>query len=233
MHPTPLLVFDLDGTLAETAGDLVRTLNFILNREGIAPLSLADGRKLVGQGARALIQGGYARVGRSVTGEPLEALFRDFLAYYEANIAVESHLFPGVVAALDRFGAAGWTFAVCTNKVEHPSVRLLTELKIADRFRAICGQDTFRVDGKPISKPDPRHILMTIEKAGADPSRAVMVGDSRFDIEAAQRAKVPVVAVDFGYTDEPAASFNPDRVISHFDQLWDAVADLAPNPAEK
>ncbi len=222
----PLLVFDLDGTLAETAGDLVRTLNFILDREGLGPVSLADGRKLVGQGARALIQGGFAQAGRSIAGEPLEALFRDFLAYYEANIAVESHLFPGVVAALDRFEAAGWNFAVCTNKVEHPSIRLLSELGVAGRFRAICGQDTFRVDGKTIAKPDPRHILLTIEKAGGDPARAIMVGDSKFDIEAAQRAKVPVVAVDFGYTDEPARTFGPDRVISHFDQLWEAVQGL-------
>ena len=131
-----------------------------------------------------------------------------------------------MVEALDRFGAAGWEFAVCTNKVEHPSIRLLTELGVARRFRAICGQDTFRVDGKAIAKPDPRHILLTIEKAGGRPERAVMVGDSKFDIAAAQAASVPVVAVDFGYTDEPAATFSPDRVISHFDQLWDAVAGL-------
>ena len=212
----PLLVFDLDGTLAETAGDLV----------GLPPITLEEGRKMVGQGARALIQAGYEAGGRSIAGEPLEAQFRDFLAYYEDNIAVESHLFPGVVDALDRFGAAGWEFAVCTNKVEHPSIRLLTERGVARRFRAICGQDTFRVDGKAIAKPDPRHILLTIEKAGGRPERAVMVGDSKFDIAAAQAASVPVVAVDFGYTDEPAATFSPDRVISHFDQLWDAVAGL-------
>ncbi len=222
----PLLVFDLDGTLAETAGDLVRTLNYILDREGLPPVAFEEARKMVGQGSRALIQAGFGKAGLTIEGAPLEKLFRDFLDYYEANIAVESHLFEGVVASLDRFEAAGWRFAVCTNKVEHPSVRLLTELGIAERFRAICGQDTFRVDGQGIAKPDPRHILMTIAKAGGDPARSIMVGDSRFDIEAAQRAKVPVVAVEFGYTDESVQTFNPDRVIAHFDQLWDAVAEL-------
>lgn len=227
----PLLVFDLDGTLAETAGDLIRTLNYILGREGIAPVPLAEGRKLVGQGSRILIKDGFARAGRDLDADRLERLFRDFLAYYEANIAVESHLFDGVISALDRFEAAGWAFAVCTNKVEHPSVRLLTELGIAGRFRAICGQDTFRDGDRMIAKPDPRHLLMTIEKAGGDPARAVMVGDSRFDIEAAQRARVPVVAVDFGYTDESVRAFNPDRIVAHYDQLWGAVAELLPASA--
>jgi phosphoglycolate phosphatase len=226
--PNPLLVFDLDGTLAETAGDLVRSLNFIMDRVGLAPVSLAEGRQFVGQGARMMIQAGFRQAGRTVEGEELEELFHAFLAYYEANIAIESFLFPGVEPALERFAAAGWDLAVCTNKVEGASVRLLEALGIAKRFRAICGQDTFQVDGAKISKPDPRHVLMTIEKAGGDWRRALMIGDSRFDIEAAKSAKVRVIAVDFGYTDEPAALFGPDRVISHFDHLWSAVAELAP-----
>lgn len=222
----PLLVFDLDGTLAETAGDLVATLNVILAREGLAPVALAEARKMVGAGARALIQRGFAADGREIGTDRLEELFRDFLSYYEAHIADESHLFDGVVGALDRFEAAGWTFAVCTNKVERPSVHLLTALGIAKRFRAICGQDTFRVDDKAISKPDPRALLMTIERAGGSPERCVMVGDSRTDIDTAKAAGIPVVAVDFGYTDQPVQAFGPDRIIGHFNGLWDAVADL-------
>jgi phosphoglycolate phosphatase len=221
---TSLLVFDLDGTLAETAGDLVATLNVILDREGLAPVSLADARKMVGAGARALIQRGFEAGGRSIEGARLESLFKDFLVYYEAHIADESYLFEGVGTALDRFEQAGWHFAVCTNKVEHPSVRLLDALGIGHRFRAICGQDTFTVAGAAISKPDPRALLMTIERAGGLPHRALMVGDSRTDIDTAKAAGVPVVAVDFGYTDTPVAQLGPDRVIAHFDQLWDAVA---------
>ena len=222
----PILVFDLDGTLAETAGDLIATLNYILTREEIAPVSLADGREMVGAGARALIRQGFAASGRVIEPERLEALFREYLEHYEGRIADESHLFPGVADMLDRFAAAGWRFAVCTNKVEGAAVKLLQALAVASRFSAICGQDTFRADGRPISKPDPRALIRTIERAGGDPARAVMIGDSKTDIHTAQAAGIPVVAVDFGYTDQPVSAFAPDRIISGFNQLWDAVESL-------
>ena len=222
----PLLVFDLDGTLAETAGDLCATLNVILDREGLPPVSLADARKMVGAGARALIRRGFEAGGRELGEDKLEKLFVDFLTYYEAHIADQSHLFEGVVAALDRFEAAGFAFAVCTNKVEEPSVQLLGALGVRDRFRAICGQDTFKDRGVNIAKPDPRFLLKTIERAGGMAGRSVMVGDSRTDIDTAKGAGIPVVAVDFGYTDQHVSVFGPDVVISHFDQLWDAVARI-------
>lgn len=222
----PLLVFDLDGTLAETAGDLIGTLNVILAREHVPPVSLADGRMMVSAGARALIQAGFTRAGQTTSPDHLEKLFRDFLDHYEAHIADHSHLFEGVSAALDRFADAGWKLAVCTNKVEKPGVLLLQKLGVADRFAFICGQDTIFIDGKAIAKPDPRVLLATIGKSGGDPARTVMVGDSVTDIRTAQAAKVPVVAVDFGYTDQHVSTFGPDRVISHFDELWDAVAGL-------
>jgi len=221
-----IIVFDLDGTLAETAGDLIATLNVILARQDIAPVPLAEGRTMVGAGARALIAAGFERAGRAMAPSLLERLFDDFIAHYEANIAVESHLFAGAEAALTRFADAGWLAAVCTNKIEHPARRLLEALAVADRFAAICGQDTFRADGAAICKPDPRALLLTIEKAGGRPEAAVMVGDSRTDIATAKAAGVPVVAVDFGYTDTPVAELGPDRIISHFDALWDAVHDL-------
>ncbi|MGE3247920.1 MAG: HAD hydrolase-like protein [Beijerinckiaceae bacterium] len=221
-----IIVFDLDGTLAETAGDLIATLNVILAREEIGPVPLAEGRKMVGAGARALIQRGFERAGRDIEGPRLEKLFDDFIAHYEANIANESHLFDGVEAALDNFAAEGWLAAVCTNKIEAPSRHLLGALGAAHRFAAICGQDTFRAGTEAIFKPDPRALLMTIAKAGGDPQRAVMVGDSRTDIDTAKAASVPVVAVDFGYTDRHVSEFAPNAVISHFDELAAAVADL-------
>jgi len=221
MTARSLLVFDLDGTLAETAGDLIGTLNVILAREGVAPLPLAEARFMLGAGARALIQRGLAAVGRSVTPERLEEMFRDFLVHYEGRIAQESHLFPGVEAALDRLDAAGWVFAVCTNKMEHASVKLLTELGAAHRFRAICGQDTF-----VLCKPHKEALIGTINASRGDIRRTIMVGDSRTDVETARNAGVPVVAVDFGYTDRHVSEFAPDRVISHFDELWDAVDGL-------
>ena len=128
---TPLLVFDLDGTLAETAGDLIGTLNVILAREGLPAVDFAEGRNIVGAGARALIQAGFQKAGSDISGAPLEKLFRDYLDHYEAHIADHTHLFEGVNSALDKFSAAGWRLAVCTNKVEKPAVQLLK--KTGDR----------------------------------------------------------------------------------------------------
>jgi phosphoglycolate phosphatase len=217
----PLLVFDLDGTLADTAGDLMATLNVILAREGLAAVELAQARAMVGGGARLLIQRGLTANGITASESRLDEMLVDFLAYYEAHLADETALFPGVAAALDRFEAAGFTFAVCTNKVECPSVLLLTALGVAGRFRAICGKDTFRV-----SKPDGEALLQTIARAGGDRGRAVMIGDSKIDIDTARNAGVPVVAVNFGYTSEPVDTFKPDRVIGHYDELWGAVEAL-------
>lgn len=221
MQGAPILVFDLDGTLADTAGDLVGTLGILLQRDGHAPLPAASARALVGAGARALIQRGYAASGAELAPERLELLFHLFLAHYRERIAQETRLFPGAEAALERFAAAGYRLAICTNKPEELSVLLLERLGVAQRFAAICGRDSF-----PFHKPDPRALTETIARAGGDATRAVMIGDSQTDIDTAKAAGVPVVAVDFGYTETPVAHFGPDRVISHFDDLWQAVASL-------
>jgi phosphoglycolate phosphatase len=220
-HTRPLVVFDLDGTLAETAGDLMGALNHVLSLDGLPPLPVAQARSLLGAGGRALIRRGFTSAGRALDEDRLEGLFARFLAFYEDHIADRSSLYPGVVEALDALGARGCTFAVCTNKMEGTAKRLLAVLGVADRFRAICGQDTFAV-----SKPQPGALLGTIARAGGDPKRSIMVGDSRTDIDTAKAAGVPVVAVDFGYTDRPVAEFEPDRVIGHFGQLAEAVAEI-------
>ena len=219
----PIAVFDLDGTLAETAGDLIGTLNVILRREGLQALPLDAARDMIGAGAKALIQRGFTTAGEPLSTERLEALFGDFVAHYGDHICDHSHLFPGVPEALDALRSRGFLLAVCTNKYEGQAVRLLGLLGIADRFAAICGRETF-----PYFKPDPRHITLTIERAGGDPARAVMVGDSRADIDAAKAAGIPVVAVPFGYTDLPVTELGPDRVIAHFDELGGAVSALVP-----
>lgn len=217
----PIAVFDLDGTLADTAGDLVGTLNVILEQEGLASLPVAEARDMIGAGARALIERGFEAAGKELAPAHLDKLFRQFMVHYSENIRVRTELFPGVMEALDRLEAAGFLLAVCTNKVEEHSVKLLDALGIGHRFAANCGRDTF-----PYFKPDPRHLTLTIERAGGDPSRAVMVGDSRTDIVTAQNAGIPVVAVPFGYTDVPVESLNPDIVIEHFDELFAAVERL-------
>lgn len=223
-----LVVFDLDGTLVDTAPDLMDALNAVLALEGAPPLPEEAARSLLGAGARALIERGLSVSGLSVTPERMEALFQSFLVHYQAHIADWSRPYPGVVAAMDRLEAAGARLAVCTNKLEGLSVQLLDALGLTKRFVAICGQDTFREpDGRNIPKPDARALLFCIERAGGTPDRCVMVGDSKTDVAAARNAGVPVAAVDFGYTDSPIETFSPDLVISHFDALFDAVAALA------
>lgn len=223
MIAPPIAVFDLDGTLAETAGDLVGTLNVLLKREGLTELPISQARGLIGAGAKALIRRGFDAEGRTLSPEEHDRLFDDFIGYYDDHLADTSHLFDGVIPALDALEEAGYRLAVCTNKFEKQSVKLLNILGVADRFAAICGRDTF-----PQYKPDPRHLTETIARAGGDPKRAVMVGDSRTDIDTAKAAGIPVVAVTFGYTDVHVKDLAPDRVIEHFSELPGAVRALVP-----
>ena len=195
------------------------SLDYVMVREGFETTPLGDARALLGAGARALIERALASQKASVPPEKLEQMFKIFLEYYETRIADETRLYPGVIEALDALEARGDTFAVCTNKIERPARLLLEKLGVADRFAFICGQDTFG-----IAKPDPAPLLRTIEASRGDKARALMVGDSKTDIATARAAGIPVIAVDFGYTDRPVQEYGPDRVISHFDELPEAAA---------
>jgi phosphoglycolate phosphatase len=218
-----LIVFDLDGTLVDTAPDLVATLNVVFEREGMPPVPYATARNLIGGGARAMIERGMAAEGRPLTPERLEQLFADFVAYYTEHVADRSLPFPGLSDALDTLGTRGHRFAVCTNKFERQSLLLLKHLRLADRFDAICGQDTFG-----IPKPDPEILRRTIAAAGGRPENAIMIGDSETDIATARAAGIPVIAVDFGYSERPIAEYAPDRVIGHFNELADQITALFP-----
>ena len=217
----PTIVYDLDGTLADTAGDLMGALNAVLINEGLEPLPVENARSMLGAGGRALIARGFAASGRDLAPPKLDALFGDFLAHYNAHIVETTRLYPGVEAVLRAFERAGWRQAVCTNKMEGSARILMEKLGVASRFAFICGQDTFGV-----GKPDPKPLLGTIAAAGGASDRAIMVGDSVTDIKTARAAGLPVIAVDFGYTDVPVSDLGPDRVISHFDELAAACAAL-------
>jgi phosphoglycolate phosphatase len=217
----PILVLDLDGTLVDTAPDLMAALNVCLTQEGLRNMSLDESIAMIGAGARALLERGLAATGAERSKAEVDALFAVFLDHYTAHIADMSRPYPGVVDAIDHFASRGWKIAVCTNKLESLSRALLRALSIEGRFAAVGGGDTF-----PVKKPDPRHLRETIALAGGDPARAVMVGDSETDIATAKNANIPVVAVDFGYTTVHVREYRPERIISHFRDLPDAVASL-------
>ena len=217
----PTIVFDLDGTLVDSAPDLVDSLNVILGRDGIPPFPLAQARRFVGRGARMMIRQGLEAAGTSASDARLETMFSAYLAHYEQNLSVKTRYYPGVEAALDALLASGHRLAVLTNKYERPARMLIRDLGGTGRFAAIAGQDTF-----PVCKPNAGALRLTVEAAGGDPRRAIMVGDTQTDVETARNAGLPVVAVDFGYAPEPIATLHPDRLISHFDQLCEAVDTL-------
>jgi phosphoglycolate phosphatase len=216
----PTIVFDLDGTLVDTAPDLIATLHAVFAHEGLtAPAT--DLRTMIGGGARALIERALREAQIETSDGEVARLYGRFIDYYAAHIADRSRPFPGLEPALAALAKAGCRFAVCTNKLECLAVRLLQELHLAQRFTAICGQDTFGV-----GKPNPEMLRRTIARAGGATRRALMVGDSINDIEMARRAKLPVVAVDFGYSDTPVSQLGPDRTISRYHDLPQAARDL-------
>jgi len=215
------VVFDLDGTLVDTAPDLINALNFVLNREGLPPVPLHSARNMIGAGARKLIERGLELDGRSAGVEDITRLTSDFIDYYAAHIADASRPFEGLEGALDELREIGYRFAVCTNKLEWLSKLLLDRLGLSSRFSAICGADTFG-----ISKPDPAILRETIARAGGQLSSTIMVGDAGPDIGVARRAGIPVIGVEFGYTDVPIADLKPDRLINHMRELPAAVQSL-------
>ena len=215
------IVFDLDGTLIDTAPDLIATLNIILAREGLPPVEYDSARRMIGGGAKAMIERALAAEGRVSSKAELDRLFAAFIEHYAAHIADHSRPFPQLEATLEHLAGEGHRLAVCTNKLEWLSVRLLDALQLTRHFAAVCGQDTFGVQ-----KPDPRMLRLTIERAGGEPTRAIMVGDFGTDIRASRAATVPVIAVDFGYSEVPIALLRPDRIIGSYTDLAAAIRDI-------
>jgi phosphoglycolate phosphatase len=215
------IAFDLDGTLVDTAPDLISTLNLVLAGEGLPPVAYDDARRMIGGGARRMIERALIAEGRSVGEAELDRMFAIFIDHYRAHIADRSRPFPQVESVLQRLAGEGFRLAVCTNKLESLSVRLLDALNLSRYFAAICGQDTFG-----IQKPDPQMLRLTIRRAGGDVERAIMIGDSITDVRTARAANVPVIAVDFGYSEVAPAALDADCLINSFAELPHAIAAL-------
>lgn len=219
--PAATVVFDLDGTLVDTAPDLINAANHVLGGVGLGPVPGSVLRPFISFGSKRMIVEGLAFHGRTMPGADIDGLWQLFLAYYADNIAVDSQPFPHAVDVLGRLTGSGVRLAVCTNKLEGLSRQLLGTLDLADRFGAICGRDTF-----PVCKPHPEHLRGAIARAGGDPACAVMIGDSDTDVDTARAAGIPFVGVSFGYTGTPMRDLGPDVLIDSFAELPAALARL-------
>ncbi len=215
------VIFDLDGTMIHTAPDLVRATNHAMAQSGLPHAPSEVITPAVSGGARAMIMAALHSAGKTPDQVELETLLKAFMAFYTANIAEESHPFPGLIDALDFFAAARVFMGVCTNKRHANAMLLLETLQLDGYFGAIVGADVLEV-----RKPHPDHLLETIRRSGGNPARAVMVGDSRPDIEAARAAGVPAIAVPHGYSPEPVESLAPDHIIKDLSELPGVVMGI-------
>lgn len=215
------IVFDLDGTLVDTAPDLAAALNAVLVREGRKPVPLDDVRHMVGRGARYLIERAMAASGAPAAPEAVTDFVRHFIAHYDANIATTSRPFASAVSVARELTRRGHKLGICTNKPEALSLKLLGELQLRDLFPVVLGADS-----RPYNKPDPRHLFDVIEGLGGRPQSAVLIGDSETDVKTARAASVPVVLVSFGYTEVPVHQLGADFVIDHFDALEAALVQV-------
>lgn len=215
------IVFDLDGTLVDSASDLIRSVNAILIEEGFSPLEFSTVRPYISRGAKWLLHRGLELAGEQEPSAQSAALFPRLIAHYTAHIADESSLFPGVSDALIALQSTGAKLVVCTSKPTDLSRILLNKLGIVGLFDGVVG-----IDAVTAAKPDPAHLIEAVDAVGGNLARSVMVGDSAPDARAARAAGVPLILVDFGYTDVPAVELAPDILLSHFNSLVSACTEL-------
>ncbi len=216
------VVFDLDGTIADTAGDLIDATNAALLSAGFPAADAEAIKKGVGYGTRAMIRAALQAIGSDADGPQMETLAARLLAHYTANIARKTRLFPRARETALSLKAQGAKVLLCTNKREALARQLLFALDAEALFDAIAGGDSF-----PFCKPDPRHIIELVHRAGGDLSRALMVGDSEADVAAAKGAGIPIVAVRFGYAAVSAEELGADMVMDDFGELVSLVETFA------
>ncbi len=217
------IVFDLDGTIADTAADLIDAANAALVAEGFRPATSAAIRLGVGYGAKAMLDHALRSTGESADAAQMKRLAERLVQHYEDHIAIKTRLFPGFLETADQLRRRGARVALCTNKLDRLVTKLLSALRIAALFDAQAGRDTY-----PFHKPDPRHITELVSHAGGTLPFAIMIGDSEADIAAARGAGIPVLAVRFGYAAVPPEDLGADAILNRFEDLPDLIGALLP-----
>lgn len=213
------VLFDLDGTLVDSAPDLADALDTLLAERGHAPVGLDQTRRLIGHGIFDLVGKALAASGETLAAPDLTAAVQRFLDHYTPNLSRRSLPYPHTASTLGDLAAVGWRLVVCTNKLESSARRLLADHELLPFFDLVAGPDTFGV-----AKPDPGHLLHCLPAGGP----AIMVGDSEPDIIAAKAARLPVIAVGWGYAKRPLAELAPDAIATSMRDIPALVAQLDP-----
>ena len=224
--PFDIVLFDLDGTLVDSARDLCPAVNHALGLIGRGPVAESTTRGMIGGGAEMMLTRALEATGGMIAEEEYRRLSDALLTHYWAHIADNTVPYPGCIDALEQLASLGCSLAVCTNKSEKGARALLDALDMTDHFKAIYGGDTL---GRERAKPLPDILQAAMADCGG--GRAVMIGDTTFDVLAGKAAGLPVVTCGFGYIDAPvselASKFGSDANIDHFDELIPALKRLA------
>ena len=216
------VIFDLDGTLADTSADLIRAANLCFARRGFGALLDPAGDKLTAfHGARAMLRLGFSRLEAPLGEEAVDADYGYFLEVYGENIDRETRLYPGAEAAVEALLAEGLKVGICTNKPEGLAETLMQRLRVRHLFGSLVGADTL-----PVRKPDPEPYFEAVRRASGDFRRSVLIGDTETDVKTARAAGVPVVLVDFGPEGPGIARLGPDALLSDYGALGRVVSDL-------
>lgn len=224
INSSSCIIFDLDGTLIDTAPGLANSMNVLLQRRGRGNLSLEALRPHISHGAKAIITHAMSVTGEAASEAQIEQMFDEFLTHYRRHMAEASLPYPGLTDCLDQLKAQGHILGICTNRFEASAHELLSALGLQDYFDSVTGQDSYGV-----GKPDPRPVLETLKCLGGQVGNAVFIGDSEIDVAAAKAAGLPVIVTSFGYGEIPVQQMNADAVIGHFDELSHCVNSLLSN----
>ncbi|MFV0358263.1 HAD-IA family hydrolase [Tropicimonas sp.] len=216
------VIFDLDGTLADTSGDLIAAANACFEGLGLgSPLDRAADAATAFHGGRAMLQLGFERLNAADIAPLVETQFPLLLDHYEAAIDVHTRLYPGAIEAVDKLASAGHPVGICTNKPAYLAEKLLRRLGVRGAFASLIGADTL-----PVRKPDPRPLAASIERAGGSVRRAVLVGDTITDRQTARAAGIPCVLVTFGPEGRAVAALEPEALLDRFGDLPAIVGGL-------